>query len=198
MVTRIGIDEDTLEALSGVFHPVVFVSLDWPDDPVRVHSGNGVLEWDDIEWGGVRAAGGLTLPGDAEGVQIDRGSVTLGGDQERIYDLLANAKAAQGQDAAAWFGAVTEREGTTLVGPPFMAWQGYMGEAREVQTFDGVNTRFEIQVALDSQPAPRARGTAIHNEADQRARDPDTVFPDTSGRHLRGMGQRVRNVLSRE
>jgi hypothetical protein len=191
VVYRLGIPEATLAAMSGTFYPSVIVRIDWPEDPVLVHTGRGVLEFGDEDYTGIRRMGGLRLPGDGYGVQIGRGEVTLGGPQEMLDSLMANAPEAQGRDIHVWFGVTTELEGTTFIGSPFQAWAGYLGESEETMQWDGDVATFQISVAIDSQPAPRASATALHNEAERLRAG------DTSGRHLRAIGQRVRNTVAR-
>lgn len=198
MDLKIGIHPDTLAAMEGQFWPVVMVYLDWPDDPVWVHSGEGILAWGGFDWTGIDRMGGISLPGDGTGLQTGRGSVTLGGSSEKIYDLLDASPVAQGRAVDVHLGVATARAGTEFIGEPFLAWRGFMAEAVESETWTGNVTRFEINVALDTGPHPRAQGTAIHNEADQRRRDPDPVFTDSSGRHLRGVVLRSKNTVARQ
>jgi hypothetical protein len=194
---RLGIHPDTLDAMGRSFWPLVLVDIDWPDDPVRVHSGQGTLTWNDTNFTGINWAGGMRLPGDGLGVQIGRGSLTLGGSAEDLAGFLDSAPEAQGRSVRVHFGVVTDRAGTELVGQPFPAWQGFMAEASESEEWTGSVARFEIAVALEVGPPPRASATTMHNEAERRLADPEPVaaFKDTGFRHLRGISVRTQNAV---
>jgi hypothetical protein len=194
---RLGIDPVTLTAMGRSFWPVVIADIDWPDDPVRVHSGLGTLTWNDTNWTGINRAGGLNLPGDGLGVQIGRGALTLGGSEEALAGFLNSAPEAQGRAVRVYFGVATDRAGAVLVGEPFQAWQGFMAESSESEDWDGSVARFEISVALEVGPPPRASATTMHNEAERRLADPEPVeaFKDTAFRHLRGVSTRAQNAV---
>lgn len=179
------IDEDLLAALAQPFHPVVLVFVDWPDDPVRVHSGSGVITWGGHDWTGLNGlnAGEVTLPDEAASLAMVEGAAVVGGNPERIDDILADAETARGATVQVWFGAVTERAGTTLVGDPFEAFAGSVGSVSDTDTPVGEHDMARaVTVQLVSGPSQRARASAHHSYEDQRRTDPD----DTAGRWVIG------------
>ena len=157
------VDPDLLAALAGPFHPVTLVFVDWPGDPVRVHSGSGTLEWDGHDWTGLQGinAGQVTLPDEAASLAMVEGSAVVGGNPDRIDEILADAEAARGAAVQVWFGAVTERAGVTLVGAPFAAFTGTVGAVSDADTPTGEHDMARsITLQLVSGPSQRARAAA--------------------------------------
>ena len=172
---------DLLTALAGPFHPVVLVFVDWPGDPVRVHSGSGTITWGGHDWTGLNGlnAGQVTLPDEAASLAMVEGSAVIGGDPDRIDAVLADAATARGAPVQVWFGAVTERAGTTLVAEPFDAFTGTVGAVSDSDAPVGeVDMARAVTVQLVSGPSQRARAAAHHSYEDQRRADPT----DTAGR----------------
>ena len=179
------IDEDLLAALAEPFHPVVLVFVDWPDDPVRVHSGSGTITWGGHDWTGLNGlnAGTVTLPDEAASLAMVEGAAVVGGDPDRIDAVLADAEAAKGAAVQVWFGAVTERAGTVLIGEPFEAFSGKVGAVSDEDAPDGeFDMLRRVTVQLVSGPSQRARASAHHSYEDQRRTDPT----DTAGRWVIG------------
>ena len=173
------IHPDTLAAISArAFHPAVLLFVDWPGDPVRVHSGVGTMNWGGHAWAGV---GGLTqrlsLPEENVGQAMVEGSIVLGGTPEMIAAVLADSGVARGRAVQAWFAAVTERAGTTIIGAPIEAWRGTMGTARWQKDFDGEFKSIDvIRIELIAGRSQRSGGRALHSFADQQQVDPTDTF----------------------
>jgi hypothetical protein len=184
-----GVDPDLLDALaSGAFWPVLLVYIDWPDDPVRVHSGVGVLEWDEEDWVGVGDAGFLNLPGEAPGLAAFEGEASVGGVDAEI-DAILDADP-RWREVSVWFGAVTDRAGVTLIGEPVQVFWGYVDSLgdRTEWTPEGA---FRVAVlGLGVGPGQRANDAAHHSYEQQIEAYPG----DTSGRWLKAGRTRVEAV----
>lgn len=179
------IDPDLLAALAGPFHACVLVFVDWPGDPVRVHSGRGTLTWGGHDWAGLADlnAGSVTLPDESASLAMVEGQVVVGGDPERIDEILADAESARGAAVEVWFGAVTERSGTTLVGAPFCAFAGTVGAVSDEDSPVGDSDMMRtVLLQLVSGPSQRSTAAAHHSYDDQRRTDPT----DTAGRWVMG------------
>lgn len=177
-----GIDPDLMEALeSGAFHPVVLVFVDWPDDPVRVHSGSDTITWDGHDWTGLHEinAGSVTLPEEAASLGMVEGALTVGGDPDKFDEVLDDADTARGMTAQVWFGAVTQRNSNVLVGEPVLAFSGTCGSVSDSEGAQGeIDLARLVTVQLVSGPSQRSTGGAAHSWHDQRRVDPE----DTAGR----------------
>jgi len=163
---------------SGNFHTVVLIMLDWPSGPVRVHSGDGLLSWGGEQWLGVKKFSGISLPSEGLGPAMNEGRLTLGGDPVRIEEIVADAEAATGRLVQAWFGTVTTRSGTTLVGEPFDLWQGVIGQIGDTEEWEGDRATAIVEVEITSGVSQRSRGSVHHTFEDQRRVDQT----DTAGR----------------
>lgn len=176
MVGLVGIHPDTLAAISaGYFYPVTLVFVDWPGDPVRVHSGLGDIEWAEQTWRGIGGFdGGLILPGDSAGLARETGAMTLGG---LPADFVAHLEADPiGRTVLVFGGAVTERAGNVLIGNPFESFAGEVTGVSDSQTQD----RRTLSVQIASGPSQRATASTVHSYEDQIRNHPT----DTAGRLL--------------
>jgi len=184
-VTR-DIDPDLLAAISDQwFHPVTLVFVDWPGDPLRVHSGSGTITWGGHDWTGLDGlnAGQVTLPNEAASLAMVEGEAVAGGDPERIDEILGDAEAARGQAVQVWFGAVTARAGTVLIGDPMLVFTGTIGAVADEDTPHGDTGMVRlVRLQLVSGPSQRAVAAAHHSWDDQRRTDPE----DTAGRWVMG------------
>lgn len=176
------IHPDLMAALeAGGFFPITLVFVDWPGAPVRIHTGSGDLTWAGETWSGIHEinAGQITLPEEAASLGMVEGSVTIGGDPDRFDDVLDDAPAARGAAVQVWFGAVTERNGTTLIGQPFSVFSGTLGAVSDTESPDGeIDLARLVTAQLVSGPSQRSTSGASHSWHDQRRVDPD----DTAGR----------------
>ena len=188
MVAR-DIDAATLAAISDPagFYPIVMVYLDWPGGAIRAHSNTGDLMWNSQTWSGVGNFGGIRLPGDEFGMAAQEATVSLHGLGDDLDDYLDTDP--RGQDAVIYFGAVTERDGNTLVGDPFEVFTGTIDGLSDPTepANDGGYTR-GVVVTLSSGPSQRSVGTAYHTFEDQSAR----YLGDTAGRLVVNAGAEAR------
>lgn len=166
------------DIVSGNFHPVVLVMLDWPGGPVRVHSGDGMLTWGGHEWLGVNRFGGMTFPSEMLGPAMTEGRLTLGGDPARIEEIVSDAAEAAGREVRAWLGTVTQRSGAVLIGEPFDLWQGVIGQIGDTEEWNEDQALAVVEVEITSGVSQRSRGSVHHTYEDQRRTDPT----DTAGR----------------
>lgn len=186
-----GVDAAMTAALaSGGYHAAVLVFVDWPGDPVRVHSGIGTLTWDGHDWTGIGVhgmGGRLTLPGERSGIASTEGQAVLGGLPDDIDAILAtDAREAAVQ---AWAGITTQRAGNVLVCPPVHVWAGYIDglSDSEDETDARGNVVRRIIAPLVSRQSQRLSPSAYHTDEDQQAEYPG----DTAGRWLRAARQRM-------
>lgn len=178
------INEDLLAALAGPFHPVTLLYVDWPDAPVRVHSGVGTITWGGEDWIGIAGVpdSAITLPDEGATLAMVEGTLRIGGDPALIDEYLGDAGAARNRAVQMHFGAVTARAGTTLIGAPFDAFTGKIGGVTSEEAWQGDTAMGAIEVQFPSGPSQRSIASATHSYDDQRRVDPD----DTAGRWLQG------------
>lgn len=191
MVMSRGVDAAMTAALAaGGYHAAVLVFVDWPGDPLRVHSGLGVLTWDGHDWQGIGVhgmGGRITLPGEASGIAATEGQAMLGGLPEDIDAILA----ANPRECAVqvWAGITTKRAGNTLVCPPVHVWAGYIDGLSDSE--DGTDPKGDIvrrvMAPLVSRQSQRLSPSAYHTDEDQQAEFPG----DTAGRWLRAARTRM-------
>jgi len=176
------IHADTLAAISGPHHSVVLVLVDWPTGAVRVHTGAGTLSWDGQSWIGVGPLeSSISLPGEGSGMAMVEGSMTISGDDDAIDDVHEAADDARGTTVRVWYGCLTERGGTTLIGEPFEVFTGRVGQVSDEETWHGETSTRPVTIQLTAGPSQRARGSAHHSYEDQLRQD----STDTAGRLLR-------------
>jgi len=178
VVLKRTIHADTLAAMAAPFHSVVLAYVDWPTGAVRLHSGAGDLSFDGQTWTG--AAGleaAISLPGEGQGIAMIEGSLVVTGDDTQIDAVYAQAEAAAGRAVQVYFGAVTEQGGTTLIGDPFEVFTGRVGEPSDEVVWQGETQARPLTISVETGPTQRARGAAVHTDADQKRRDAtDTGF----------------------
>ena len=87
---------------------------------------------------------------------------------------------ARDRDARVYFGAVTARDGNSLIGEPFEVFSGTINGLDDMtQATDEGRTR-GVQVPLASGPSQRAKAGVYHSFQDQSSR----FLGDTAGRLL--------------
>lgn len=176
MVTR-NIHPDTMAAISaGGFAPVVLVYLDWPDGLVRMHSNVGTISFGGNDWTGVGPFLNVQAPEEAQGLAQSVASVQLVGAPDEL-DAYLDAPI-RGRMSEIWFGVVTERAGSTLIGQPFRIYAGYMdGLVEGGRSENGDFVRI-VTVEVANGPSQRLSASLYHTDEDQRRQHP----ADTAGR----------------
>lgn len=178
-----GISPAMMAALQGVFHPVLFVYLDWPGATVRVHTGEGIITWGGEDWEGVAPFGRITVPAEAGGSMV-----ATEAELELLADPLALAAyeddAIRNRDAEVLFGNTVGRPretgGTTLIADPVTTFRGMMDAMMfEVQR-EGTGIAHRAVVSLMTGQSARSPAAAFHSDEDQSRKFPG----DTAGRHL--------------
>lgn len=159
-----------------VFYPVALVFLDWPDAPVRAHSGTGTLFWNAQEWVGVSNYGDLRLPEEGFGLGSDPATAILRAVGSALWEYLEDD--IKGRRAMVWVGAVTERAGNVLIGAPVRIFTGTMDVLRLSVTADSGGLRQDVQVSITPGPSQREFAEVYHTDEDQRRLHP----ADTAGR----------------
>ena len=174
------IDAATLAAISnqGGFFPIALFFIDWPDAPFRVHTNLGSLTWGGETWTGIGKIANVSLPGDANGMAKQEGMFSLLGLNDEL-DAYLDADA-RGRAARVYFGAVTECDGSVLVGEPFEVFSGTVDGLKDMTEAGGGNLSRGVQVPLVSGPSQRSSSQALHSYSDQIANFPG----DTAGRLL--------------
>lgn len=160
------------------FNAILLVDLDWPDGPVRAHSGAGVITWEGLTWNGVGKFGGVEVPEEAlSGMPVDF-ALSLTCD---LPELAAYADAVIRQrPGAVYLGATTEPGGNVLVGDPCsLAWGTMDTLVLASETSDG-NTEFRLTVGMATGPGYRTMAAMAHSHEDQSRRYP----ADTAGKRL--------------
>lgn len=176
-----GLPVALLSALSApVFHPVIFVWLDWPVAPVRAHSATGALHWGGQLWQGLGGVGGISLPGeDLGGIATAEAEVTLVAGPE-AFDAYLDDRI-RNRAASIWIGCLDARPGApgaALVSEPVAAFHGTMDRlALALRPTEG-GVQSEVTVGLATGPGARSRASAYHSDESQRRAYPD----DTAGR----------------
>ncbi|MBR9841428.1 MAG: hypothetical protein GYB50_26780 [Rhodobacteraceae bacterium] len=180
MVIARDIHPDTLAAIGNKagFFPIMLFFVDWPGDPLHAHTNRGTVTWGGEDWTGVGKVAGLSLPGDGTGMAAQEASLSLLGFGDELDDYLDVD--ARDRDAVIYFGAVTARDGATLVGEPFPVFTGTINGLRDLTEANAVGRARGVQVPLSSGPSQRARSTAFHSFEDQAA----NFLGDTAGRLL--------------
>lgn len=158
------------------FHPVILVFLDWPGAPAYAHTGAGDLSWNGQTWQGVGGFADIALPQEDTGQAADPAKLGLVGLPDELDDYLDDD--ARNVRGTIYFGAVTERAGTTLVGEPFPVFDGYLDAMRDTfEMQDGAAVR-GVRLSLGSGAPQRSTGYLFHTDESQSAEYPG----DTAGR----------------
>ena len=174
MTTRT-IHPDTLAAFeAGNFCPVVLVYLDWPEGPIRVHSGGGTITWGGHDWLGVGQFGELTVPEEVTGLAQQAATMTLIGTPDELDAYLDDP--IRGRDADVYVGVVTERGGNVLIGEPFTAFGGFLDAMRDVLAREGDEIIRSLVLQVVNGPSQRSSVSVHHTLEDQQQDYPDDTF----------------------
>ncbi|WP_406870448.1 hypothetical protein ABEB22_12545 [Thioclava sp. 'Guangxiensis'] len=171
-----------LEAISGpVFYPVVFVYLDWPNAPVRAHSGVGVLTWGGEEWQGVGKWGTLSVPAEVGGSMVaTEATVTLVAGADKFDDFVDAA--IRNREGEIHIGCVADRPGTVggavLLADPVAIFFGTMDAMSMTIEPTEAGVQSSMSITLATGPGARSAATVYHSEQDQARAYPG----DTAGR----------------
>lgn len=189
MVSRT-VDSTLLSEISKpFFFPVFLVWLDWPSDPVFAHSGVGEISFDSETWTGVAHLASVNLPQESGGIAAQTAVFSLTEMPSDIATLVASAP--RDMDCGVWFGAVSERAGSTLVGTPCEIFRGVSDELREIiQMADGDVMRGADLMARTG-PSKRATASVYHTNEQQQIDHPG----DTLLRHAAGTDDAYRRGL---
>lgn len=178
MVLKRLIHPATLAALGGVFHPVIMVHLDWPEDQVYAHSGAGPISWDGHAWQGVGEFGEIEIPGEAPGLAASSATLSLIGAPDDLFALLSAP--IRNRPGEVYVALTTEPGGNVLIGEPVPLFMGHMDAMRyRVRAEDGAITHV-VQIDLGSGPGARSKSAVLHSPEDQAEKFPG----DTAGRLL--------------
>lgn len=173
------LDPALAAAIAGpFFFPVVLVDLDWPDAPLRMHSGAGSISWGGHTWTGVGKFGSVEVPEEsASGVPVDF-AMALVCD---LPELAAYADAVVRQRLGSVFlGATTSAGGNTLIGAPAEIASGTMDTLVLTTDFADGGAAYELRVGLTTGPGYRTAASISHSHEDQSRQFP----ADTAGKKL--------------
>lgn len=191
MVMSRGLEPEFVADLAaGGYNGTALIFVDWPGDPVRVHTGIGTLTWDGHDWTGigVHGMGGLlTLPGERSGIASTEGQAVLGGMPDDIDAILStDVRECMVQ---VWVSLTTSRAGNILSRNPAHMWAGYIDGLSDSE--DGTDPKGDVVrriiAPLVSRQSQRLSPSAYHTDEDQQAEFPG----DTAGRWLRAARQRM-------
>lgn len=176
-----GMDAAMLAALDGgVFYPVLFTYLDWPDAAVYAHTAPGTIAFGGHDWAGVGDQANIELPDESVGSLVaTEATISVVASPEMIDDYLDDA--IRGRAGAVRFGLLTDRPGksTTLIGTPVTLFSGAMDtlEMSVMPAADG-GVETAISVGLATGPSARSSASVYHSNETQSAAYPS----DTAGR----------------
>ena len=179
MGLRRGVDPVLLAEVSKpFFFPVWLLWIDWPVEPIRAHTGRGNIGFAGETWAGVGRFALISLPTEQMGLAADVATIRIIGEPANILPMLTGQ--IRNRLGGVWFGAVTERAGSQLIGAPTQVFSGFVDGARMVvdESVEGYNHALEIEMGTGA-PA-RSKASHFHSDADQRAKYPT----DTAGRLL--------------
>ncbi|WP_353472320.1 hypothetical protein PVT71_13595 [Salipiger sp. H15] len=180
MALERAIDSATLAAIGNPagFFPIVLFFVDWPGAPLYAHTNLGTVSWDGKSWAGVGRVGQVSLPGDLPGMAAQEASLALLGFGDEL-DAYLDVDA-RDRDARVYFGAVSSRDGATLIGAPFEVFSGTINGLRDLTDPSDMGRARGVQVPLSSGPSQRATAGVCHSFQDQSSR----FLGDTAGRLL--------------
>jgi hypothetical protein len=169
-----GIGATLLAALSHpVRYPLLLIYIDWPSGAVRFHTNRPAITWSGETWTGAGHLADIRLPDGGSGFERQTGEISLVGS---LSDVFASAgEAAKNRAVKVYYGQTTTPGGGTLIGDPFLRWNGFVDAPDVVMT--GGQYRLRIQTA--SGPGAKSVGSISHNYEDQIAAHPG----DIAGRH---------------
>lgn len=185
MELRRGVPPELIAALKQVSYPVVFIYLDWPGNPVRVHTAVGEIEWGGNTWLGVGTLADISIPPEQYGFAVSEVELGLAGVPADL-DGYADDNI-RNRDAEIFVGALTDRPGgetgdkpCQLVSDPVSVAYGTMDAlSLTASAFDN-GVLHEARVVVTTGQEARQRVTIFHSNEDQRSKHPD----DTAGRLL--------------
>lgn len=172
------------------FYWSVLCFIDWPGDPVYVHSGSGSISWDSQTWAGVAGIGSIDLPPEMGGLANSEGTFRITGMPDTLADYINDDT--RDIDVKVWIGATTEAGGSTLIGDPIHFFYGLCdGKTQTLENTDYGRSR-AITLTTRSGPSQRLVGGTSHtNEAHQAKYPGDTFF-----RHAVGSVQAYRRGIA--
>lgn len=169
--------QQTLNAITEpFFYNVWMVFIDWPEGPVRAHSGVGTITFQGVPWVGVGNFGTITLPEESLGMASFPAEIEVTGLPSEIMDYLESP--VRNRTIKVYAAIVTERAGNQVIGDPFEIWNGYADAMTFNATEDGENLNYGIRIEARGGPTVRASAEVYHTAEDQA-----TKFPaDSAGR----------------
>lgn len=175
-----GVDPLMQAAMAGAFYPVCLAYLDWPDAPVRAHSGVDTIAWDGHDWIGVGTLGNIDIPPEAAGVAAVEAMLSLAGLSADIESYADDA--IRNRTVELYFGALAARPGDPggdqLKGNPVSLFMGTMDGLSIIASRGDKGVTNEAQVSVATGPSARSAATIYHTDEDQKSRYP----LDTAGR----------------
>lgn len=188
MELRRGVDPTLLSALWRGGYPILFAWLDWPDAPVRAHTGVGPIPWGGQTWQGVGMVGNIQIPEEGAEIAAVEAILSLAGvpadldgyadDTIRNRSMALYIGAVQGRPGG-HDGKQTTGPGSTLVGTPTQLFSGIMDILTLTASGTDEGVEHEAQVTVLTGQEARSMASLAHSDEDQRRKYPS----DTAGRH---------------
>ncbi len=172
------VDAALLAALQGPFFPIAALDLDWPGTAIRAHSGVGDITWNGLTFAGVGPFAQVALPAEEGGLVPPEATITIVGELPDIFADAEVGATARGIEASFYFGAVTSRGSSTLIGNLQNVYTGHL-DAQKVVVADEneADMGHGLQLTFKTGPGARSVADVVHSHEDQTVLYPgDTLF----------------------
>lgn len=180
-----GLTTDQKTALDGIFFPALFTYVDWPEEPVYVHTSVGPIEVDEQEWLGIGKFGNMSLPPETQGVAAIEAMLSLTGVQADLNGYLDDP--VRNKTVLVKVGFLTDRPGGhdglqtgTLIDGLVDLFAGIIDGMNMIDTVIEKGTEHELQLSVSTGVEARTNATIYHSDEDQSFKFPG----DTAGRLL--------------
>lgn len=190
MILKRGFTPQELISLDSHFHVNLMVFIDWPDDPIRFHLGQGTIAWGGHSWSGIGPLGSIDLPVEAPGIAASTGQIRIVGFPVELEDIID--RRIRGVEVEIYLALMDETNRSTLKASPIALFRAAISSTRLItsnltgsdignQSTDVPGTQdvyHTIEVDLTTGPSARAKASIYHTDEDQKLHYPT----DTAGR----------------
>jgi len=184
MDLRRGFNPTSMAMLDSLFHVNLMVFVDWPEDPLRFHLGQGPINWGGEVWHGFGELASVSIPSEAEGIIATNAQIQIIGVPLDLDGKLENR--IRGREVNVMLALMDRREYGSLITDPVMLFQAAMSASRmrtqnvgSGASEPGVQDIYHaVEVDLMTGPSARAKASVYHSDEDQKQKHPD----DTAGR----------------
>lgn len=185
MELKRGLTTAQKNALDGVFFPALFTYIDWPEEPIYVHTSVGSIEVDEQEWLGVGRFGNISLPPETQGVASIEATLSLTGVQADLGGYADDP--VRNKTALVKVGFLTDRPGGhdgkqpgVLIDGLVDLFAGIIDGLTMIDNAVETGTEHELSLSVSTGVEARSNATIYHSDEDQSFKYPG----DTAGRLL--------------